>query len=323
MSVRSRKAQLFKVAHGPAGENGSLQDLCLKAYFVTPPDAQELKREGLREYTSMSVVCDRIDGVPRAVGYIAEIDGVLMEFAEGVDLKRHLARRLLLPLLPRSRRSCEAILAHTGRWARRLEEAAVDDSAGKTTLGDVVEPEWEFLRPGAAQLERGMIERLRGLFAGHTNLTLDTARAHGDYRGRNWIYSAGAQADGRAAHQFVGDKSDPGAMYLVDWAGSRARHRLYDLHTMTVNILSWAALPGVSVAKALEFGDAVERGYFAGEPVRDAAYWLTRAARLVHVVARPTQTIRRLPYARKSSATKWLKIAHSELDRCIAGTQRA
>lgn len=306
MSVRSRKAQLFRVTHGPASENGSLQDLCLKAYFATPPDAQELEREGLREYTSMSAVYDRIDGVPRPVGYIAEIDGVLMEFVKGLNLRRHLARMLLLPLLPRSRRSSEAILSHTGRWARRLQDA-VADRAGQTTLGVVIDPEWEFLRPGAVRLETRMIEQLRGLFVGHADLLLDTARAHGDYH---------------ATHQFLREKSDPGTMYLVDWGGSRPRHRLYDLHTMTVNILSWASFPSVSVSKALEFGAAVERGYFGGEPVRDSAYWLTRAARLVHAVARPTQAIRRLRYARKASVAKWLKIAHSELGRCIASAQK-
>ena len=307
MPVRSRKAQLFRIAHVSAGKNGSLQDLCLKAYFGTPPDAREPEREGLQEYMSMSTVWDRIDGVPRPVAYIAEIDGVLMEFVEGLNLRRYLARMLLLPLLPRSRRSCEAILSHTGTWVRRLQEA-VDDDVGQTTLGEVVDPEWEFLRHGTAQLENGMIDRLRGLFAGHTDLTLDTARAHSDYH---------------ATHQFLREKSDPSSMYLVDWAGSRSRHRLYDLHTMTVNILSWASFPGASVAKSMEFGDTVERGYFGGEPVRDTAYWLTRAARLVHVVARPTQAIYHLRYFRKPTVAKWLRIAHLELDRCIAGALRA
>lgn len=306
MSERGRRAEIFKITQESPQTNGSHQNLCLKAYFGTPVHAPDAERQGLKEFRSIQQANYKVSGVPRPVEYIAEIDGILMELVEGLNLRRYLTRMLAIPRFPRSKRASQAILGHIGRWLRDFQMATTDQTT-QISLGEIAAFECEFLKPGATPLDNTAVEKLRGLLADNAGLKLKTFNAHGDFK---------------AAHQFVKGARSPGSLYLIDWGRSRRCHRFHDLHSMTVNILSWSSVPGVSVSKAREFGAAVERGYFGGEPDRDKSYWLTRAIRLVHVVARPSQWPHSR-FARRATIAKWLRVANSEFGHCLSNAQNS
>lgn len=294
------QAHLFEIIHGPRLGSSPGAKFCLKAFLGNPVEVPEDLRPGLIEYNNMRMVHSQVFGVPRPIDYLPEIDGILMEFVEGVELKRHLQLRLFAPCFPRVLDESKVTLKDTGLWLRKFQESDAGQPK-QISLGEIVAADCaSILMPGLVDLEVTMIDRLRRWFDGHSGLELDLVAAHGDFRPRNQML-----------HRAGKDRF----LYVLDWKSYRLNHQLHDLHYMTVNILSWASIPGVSVRKAREFGDAVENGYFKGEPNRDPVYWLTRAVQLIYRARRSKAF--QPPLVEFATVRKWKRVVNAELERCI------
>ena len=284
----------YKLVLRSTGRNGSGQALFLKIYSGS-------RRRGMLEYQAISRLHGDLDGIPRPIDYLPEMNAVLMEYIDGLNLRRHLMRRLFLPSLPGAMPSTISSLVAIGEWLRRFQERT-GARLGRTTLGEIVANEAEGLSCGQAGLSISTIDRLQRMFDDNADLSVDAVESHGDFHARNLILSG-------TGHNR--------ALYVIDWPALSRRHIYYDLHDVTLNMLSWSGVPVVSVTKAREFGAAVENGYFGSQQRRDSAYWLTRASHLIYELARRTRMLQ-LPIARGAPERKWRRVVHQELERCIA-----
>ena len=132
-------------------------------------------------------------------------------------------------------------------------------------------------------------------------MDVEVSPTHGDFSPRNLILK-------ESEKRFE--------LGVIDWSSFRKRNRHYDLHYISLNILSWSCMFGASKAKARGMGQLIEAGYFGGEPVRGDQYWITRAVHLADIAR--LSRILRTPFGQGMLGRRWMRIVTEELDRCIA-----
>ena len=293
-----REAWVFRVTRIKAGDAAERNSYCLKAYFPAHTPAQESSRPGWHEFQLIRTLNAEGWDVPLPVDYIEEIDGYLMEWFEGVNLRPYLLKRLLLPLPPWSMASTIDILQSQGDWLRRFQ-AASPEHAADTSVRRETEDSNSILR-SSTQLPKPLKSRLAEVFEKYADLSVPAVRSHGQFSARNHLFRL---VDGAPT------------LCVIDWKEYGWRHRFFDLHEMTLNFLFWACMPGMSVGKARRFGAAVERGYFGDSPFDKEAYWVTRSLHMLRAFR--SNRVPAIALVGRMATHRWSKIAKRELETCI------